>query len=211
VALQLTLAGWAALELGLRVRERLQGRGGTARDRATRVLIAVTLGAAIAVAAVTAARATAPRIADPCDQPSPPGAAVRTTLASVEDVDPLEHACGVCEVNRHATRPPALARAVQQRGTHIVLDSGEHRALGHTRNANRNPRRDEMHRRVEPHLLARRAQFDGQPARAEQASHFGGEVAIAARGVVNNDLGVRDSVDTGRLPRPHCSPIGTCA
>jgi protein-S-isoprenylcysteine O-methyltransferase Ste14 len=65
VALQLTLAGWAALELGLRIRERLQGRGGTARDRATRVLIAVTLGAAIAVAAVTAARATAPRIADP--------------------------------------------------------------------------------------------------------------------------------------------------
>jgi protein-S-isoprenylcysteine O-methyltransferase Ste14 len=65
VALQLTLAGWATLELGLRVRERLQGRGGTARDRATRVLIAVTLGAAIAVAAVTAERATAPLIADP--------------------------------------------------------------------------------------------------------------------------------------------------
>jgi protein-S-isoprenylcysteine O-methyltransferase Ste14 len=65
VTLQLTLAGWAVLELGLRVRERLQGRGGAARDRATRVLIAVTLGIAVAVAAVTASRATAPRIAGP--------------------------------------------------------------------------------------------------------------------------------------------------
>ena len=58
-ALHLTLAVWALLELGLRIRERLQGRGGTARDRATRVLIALTLGAAIALAAVTEARATA--------------------------------------------------------------------------------------------------------------------------------------------------------
>jgi protein-S-isoprenylcysteine O-methyltransferase Ste14 len=65
VALQLTLAGWAVLELGLRVRERLQGRGSAARDRATRALIAVTLGIAVAVAAVTASRATAPPIAGP--------------------------------------------------------------------------------------------------------------------------------------------------
>jgi protein-S-isoprenylcysteine O-methyltransferase Ste14 len=65
VALQLTLAGWAVLELGLRVRERLQGRGGAARDRATRALIAVTLGTAIALAAVTACWATALRIAGP--------------------------------------------------------------------------------------------------------------------------------------------------
>jgi protein-S-isoprenylcysteine O-methyltransferase Ste14 len=65
VALQLTLAGWAVLELGLRVRERLQGRGGAARDRATRVLIAVTLGTAIALAAVAASWATALRIAGP--------------------------------------------------------------------------------------------------------------------------------------------------
>ena len=63
MALQLTLACWAAFELGLRVRERLQGRGGAARDRATRVLIGVTLGAAIALAVVTASRSTAPRIA----------------------------------------------------------------------------------------------------------------------------------------------------
>jgi protein-S-isoprenylcysteine O-methyltransferase Ste14 len=54
VALHLTLAGWALLELGLRVRERLQGRGGAARDRATRVLIAAALGVALALAAVTA-------------------------------------------------------------------------------------------------------------------------------------------------------------
>jgi protein-S-isoprenylcysteine O-methyltransferase Ste14 len=65
VALQLTLAGWAVFELGLRVRERLQGRGGAARDRATRVLIAVTLGIAVAVAAVAASRGTGPRIAGP--------------------------------------------------------------------------------------------------------------------------------------------------
>jgi protein-S-isoprenylcysteine O-methyltransferase Ste14 len=65
VALYLTLAVWALLELGLRVRERLQGKGSAARDRATRVLIAITLGAAIALAAVTASRATTPRIAGP--------------------------------------------------------------------------------------------------------------------------------------------------
>jgi protein-S-isoprenylcysteine O-methyltransferase Ste14 len=59
VALQLTLAGWAGLELSLRVRERLQGRGSAARDRATRALIAVTLGASIALAAVTSSGATA--------------------------------------------------------------------------------------------------------------------------------------------------------
>ena len=62
MALQLTLAAWAALELGLRVRERLQGRGGAGRDRATRALIAVTLGVAIALAAVSASRATGPQI-----------------------------------------------------------------------------------------------------------------------------------------------------
>jgi protein-S-isoprenylcysteine O-methyltransferase Ste14 len=62
VALQLTLACWAVFELGLRLRERLQGRGGASRDRATRVLIGVTLGAAIVLAAVTASRSTAPRI-----------------------------------------------------------------------------------------------------------------------------------------------------
>jgi protein-S-isoprenylcysteine O-methyltransferase Ste14 len=65
VALHLTLAGWAVLELGLRVRERLQGRGGAARDRATRALIAVTLGTAIALATVTASQAAALRIAGP--------------------------------------------------------------------------------------------------------------------------------------------------
>jgi protein-S-isoprenylcysteine O-methyltransferase Ste14 len=58
VALHLTLAGWALLELGVRVRERLQGRGGAARDRATRLLIAAALGVAIAVAVVTASPRT---------------------------------------------------------------------------------------------------------------------------------------------------------
>ena len=65
MALQLTLAGWAVLEVGLRVRERLEGRGGAARDRATRALIAGTVAIAVAVAAVTASRSTAPQIAGP--------------------------------------------------------------------------------------------------------------------------------------------------
>src|SRR4051794_8440796 len=57
VALDLTLAAWAVFDLGLRVRERRQGRGGAAHDRSTRALIAVTLGAAVAFAAFAAARA----------------------------------------------------------------------------------------------------------------------------------------------------------
>jgi protein-S-isoprenylcysteine O-methyltransferase Ste14 len=46
----LTLAGWSLLEAGLRVRERREGRGGRARDRATRVLIALSIGGAIGLA-----------------------------------------------------------------------------------------------------------------------------------------------------------------
>jgi protein-S-isoprenylcysteine O-methyltransferase Ste14 len=65
VAFQVTLAGWAVFELGLRVRERLGGQGSAARDRGTRALIAVTLGTAIALAVVTGSRLTGPRIADP--------------------------------------------------------------------------------------------------------------------------------------------------
>jgi protein-S-isoprenylcysteine O-methyltransferase Ste14 len=47
-----TLACWALLELSVRVREAVQGKGGPARDRGTRVLIAITIGAAIAAASV---------------------------------------------------------------------------------------------------------------------------------------------------------------
>jgi protein-S-isoprenylcysteine O-methyltransferase Ste14 len=65
VALQLTLAGWVVLELGLRVRETVQGRGSTARDRATRALIGVSIGAAFVLVALTASRGTTSRIADP--------------------------------------------------------------------------------------------------------------------------------------------------
>ena len=65
MALWLTLAAWAVLEFGLRARERLQGRGGTTRDRATRTLVAVTLGIAVAVAVLTASRSTGPPIAGP--------------------------------------------------------------------------------------------------------------------------------------------------
>lgn len=49
----LTLGVWALLELGLRVTERVHGRGGSDRDRGTRMLIAVTLGGAIALALVS--------------------------------------------------------------------------------------------------------------------------------------------------------------
>ena len=49
-----TLACWALLEVGLRVREAVQGKGGRKRDRGTRVLIAGSLGAAIALASVAA-------------------------------------------------------------------------------------------------------------------------------------------------------------
>jgi hypothetical protein len=50
-ALDLTLAAWLVLEVGLRVREALQGRGRTARDRGTRLMVALSLGAAVGFAA----------------------------------------------------------------------------------------------------------------------------------------------------------------
>jgi protein-S-isoprenylcysteine O-methyltransferase Ste14 len=54
VALELTLACWVLLELGLRVRELVRGRGGTGHDRFTRVLIGISVGATIALAAASA-------------------------------------------------------------------------------------------------------------------------------------------------------------
>ncbi len=54
---KLTLAAWALLELSVRVREGVQGKGSRKRDRGTRVLIAITLGAAIGVAAAAASLA----------------------------------------------------------------------------------------------------------------------------------------------------------
>jgi len=62
VALDLTIAAWAALELALRVTERLQGRGRAARDRGTRVVIALTLGTAIGFAVASASHPSAPRL-----------------------------------------------------------------------------------------------------------------------------------------------------
>jgi hypothetical protein len=59
----LTLAAWALVEVGVRVRERVQGKGRAARDRGTRVLIAMTLGAAIVAA--LAARSVAPELRMP--------------------------------------------------------------------------------------------------------------------------------------------------
>jgi protein-S-isoprenylcysteine O-methyltransferase Ste14 len=62
VALHLTLVGWALFEVGVRIWERSGGRGGAARDRGTRVLIAVTLGGAIALALVIGSRSTIPGV-----------------------------------------------------------------------------------------------------------------------------------------------------
>ena len=52
--LSLTLGGWALFELSLRVRERVQSKGATDQDRATRILIAAALGSAIGLASVMA-------------------------------------------------------------------------------------------------------------------------------------------------------------
>ena len=57
-----TLACWALLEVGLRVRETVRGKGGRSRDRGTRVLIAISLGAAIAVASIATSVAPSLRI-----------------------------------------------------------------------------------------------------------------------------------------------------
>ena len=58
-----TLACWALLEVGLRVREAMQGKGGSNRDRGTRILIAISLGSAIGVAG--AAMSVAPSLRAP--------------------------------------------------------------------------------------------------------------------------------------------------
>jgi protein-S-isoprenylcysteine O-methyltransferase Ste14 len=57
-----TLACWALLEVGLRVRESTRGKGRRHRDRATRVLIAFSLGASIAAARLAPSVAPSLRI-----------------------------------------------------------------------------------------------------------------------------------------------------
>lgn len=57
-----TLACWALLEVGLRVREAVRGKGGRTRDRGTRVLIASSLGSAIGVASVAISVAPSLRV-----------------------------------------------------------------------------------------------------------------------------------------------------
>jgi protein-S-isoprenylcysteine O-methyltransferase Ste14 len=59
----LTLAAWALVEVGVRVREGVQGKGRADRDRGTRVLIAMTLAAAIVAA--LGARSAAPDLRTP--------------------------------------------------------------------------------------------------------------------------------------------------
>jgi protein-S-isoprenylcysteine O-methyltransferase Ste14 len=62
VLADVTLVCWALLELSVRVRERVQGKGSRERDRGTRVLIAITLGAAIGLAGAAASVAPSLRI-----------------------------------------------------------------------------------------------------------------------------------------------------
>lgn len=50
LVVDLTLAAWALLELGVRVRESVRGKGGRHRDRGTRTLVALTLGVTIGTA-----------------------------------------------------------------------------------------------------------------------------------------------------------------
>ena len=57
-----TLACWALLEVGLRVGEAVRGKGRRGRDRGTRVLIAISFGAAIAAASVATSVAPSLRI-----------------------------------------------------------------------------------------------------------------------------------------------------
>ena len=61
----LPLAVWALVEVGVRVRETVQGKGRSSRDRGTRVLIAMTLGAAIVAALVARSLAAELRMPGP--------------------------------------------------------------------------------------------------------------------------------------------------
>ena len=50
LVVDLTLAAWALVELGVRVRESVYGKGRSERDRGTRVLVALSLGVAVGTA-----------------------------------------------------------------------------------------------------------------------------------------------------------------
>jgi protein-S-isoprenylcysteine O-methyltransferase Ste14 len=53
----LTLAAWIALELFIRVRETVRGKGGRTHDRGTRILVGLSLGASVGIAAALRAPA----------------------------------------------------------------------------------------------------------------------------------------------------------
>lgn len=55
---QLALAAWVVLEVAVRVWEVVRGKGGRAHDRGTRVLVALSLAAAIGVAFATRSERT---------------------------------------------------------------------------------------------------------------------------------------------------------
>ena len=63
MAAEVMLACWALFEVVLRVRERLQGKGGASQDRATRAFIGLSIGVTIVLAAW--ARAAVPSLRTP--------------------------------------------------------------------------------------------------------------------------------------------------
>jgi protein-S-isoprenylcysteine O-methyltransferase Ste14 len=65
VLLYLTLGGWVLLEISLRARELVQGKGRSEHDRGTRVLIGLAIGAAVALAVHSASLAPSLRMRGP--------------------------------------------------------------------------------------------------------------------------------------------------
>ena len=63
LVVDLTLAAWALLELGVRVRESVQGKGGRHRDRGTRILVALALGVSIGTAVAAPLAQSLPTLA----------------------------------------------------------------------------------------------------------------------------------------------------
>jgi protein-S-isoprenylcysteine O-methyltransferase Ste14 len=110
----LTLAAWALLEVAVRVREGIQGKGARDRDRGTRVAIALALGAAIGVA-------ISARSLQPLRTSLPPRAAGVTVMW-------LGLALRVWSI---ATLGDSFRTTVQVRPGQVVVASGPYRWVRH--------------------------------------------------------------------------------
>jgi hypothetical protein len=112
----------------------------------------------------------------------------RARASSAEDVDPLEHARCVGEVDRHAAGPAAFTRAAGQRSAYILLDRAQQGAFRDARDPDCEACRDEVHARVKAAVVRRAADLDGEPAGAHQRRHIGGELGVTAGRVVYHDV-----------------------